>query len=63
METPPIIRRQRPGIKVQQTTVTLPGDEMTRLRQEAYAAKITVSMHVVNLIRKAWDIETTEEAA
>jgi len=57
MEAPPVIQRQRPGIKSQQTTITLPGDEMTRLRQEAYEQKITVSMHVINLVRKAWDQE------
>lgn len=63
MVLPPPIRRQRPGVKVQQTTITLPGNEMERLRKEAYAQRITVSLHVVNLIRAAWAAKDEEESA
>lgn len=52
----PTIRRQRHGIQVQQTTITLPGVEMAQLRREAHAQGITVSRHVVNLIRLAWSV-------
>ncbi len=55
MSSPTKIRRQRHGIQVQQITITLPGDEMARLRREAKREGITVSRHVVNLIRTATD--------
>lgn len=63
MVLPPVIRRQRPGVRVQQTTITLPGDEMERLRKEAYAEKVTLSMYVVALIREAWAMRDGEEVA
>ena len=57
MSAPITIRRQRHGINVQQITITLPGGEMVRLRREARAQGITVSRHVVSLIRLAWSIQ------
>lgn len=51
------IKRQSHGIKVQQTTITISGDEMGRLRREARSQEITVSRHVVNLIRLAWSVQ------
>lgn len=63
----PVIRRQAHGIKVQQITITLPGDEMARLRREAHRQGITVSRHVVNLIQCATALreqaETTAKVA
>lgn len=50
-----VIRRQPHGIKVEQTTITISRDEMTRLRREALEKGITVSRHVVELIRESWD--------
>lgn len=52
-----LIKRQPHGIKVQQTTITISGDEMGRLRREARSQEITVSRHVVNLIRLAWSVQ------
>ncbi len=66
MSAPPKIRRQRHGIQVQQITITLPGSVMGRLRQEAARQGITVSRHVVNLIRDAFsdaDANDQEEVA
>jgi hypothetical protein len=51
------IKRQPHGIRVEQTTITISGDEMARLRREARAKGITVSRHVVNMIRLAWSVE------
>jgi hypothetical protein len=56
MVLPPQIRRQRPGSRVQQTTVTLPGDDMERLRKEAYALRMTVSMYARNMMQELWQI-------
>lgn len=58
-----VIRRQAHGIRVQQITITLPGDEMTRLRREARQQGITVSRYVVNLIRLAWSVQGALSAA
>jgi len=55
--TPEKIRRQKHGIQVEQTTITLPGAQMARLRREAKAQGITVSRHVVSLIRLAWSVQ------
>jgi len=52
-----VIRRQSHGIKVEQTTITISGAEMARLRSEAKGQSITVSRHVVNLIRLAWSVQ------
>ncbi len=51
------IRRQPHGINVEQITVTISRDEMTRLRREALAKRITVSRHVVDLVRLAWSVQ------
>lgn len=51
------IRRQPHGIQVQQVTVTLPGNQMAHLRKEAGRQGITVSRHVVNLLRLAWSVQ------
>lgn len=51
MSEPQKIRRQRHGIQVQQITITLPGIEMERLRKDARRQGITVSRHIVNLLR------------
>lgn len=48
------IRRQAHGIKAVTQAITLPGGEMARLKREARDQEITVSRHVVNLIRAAW---------
>lgn len=58
-----LIKRQAHGIKVQQTTITISGDEMVRLRREARAQEITVSRHVINLIRAAWKAQETKQEA
>jgi hypothetical protein len=50
----PVIRRQPHGIKVQQTTITIAGEEMDRLRREARERGISVSRYVVELIRESW---------
>lgn len=52
MVLPPRIRRQRQGVKVQQTTISLPGDDMEWLRKQAFAEKITVSLYVRNLVQQ-----------
>lgn len=52
-----VIRRQRHGINVEQTTITISRDEMTRLRREAKGQGITVSRYVVNLLRLAWSVQ------
>lgn len=52
-----VIRRQRHGINVEQATITISRDEMARLRREARGQGITVSRHVVNLIRLAWSVQ------
>ncbi len=51
------MKRQRPGIRVEQTTITISGEEMARLRREARQQGITVSRYVVNLIRLAWSVQ------
>lgn len=62
MVLPPVIRRQRPGVRAQQITVSLPGAQMERLRKEAFAKKVTVSKHIADLLQSAWE-STDEEAA
>lgn len=57
------LRRQSHGIKVEQTTITISRDEMTRLRREALAQGISVSRHVVGLIREAWGESNAERDA
>lgn len=52
-----VIRRQEHGIKAISLSVTLPGNEMARLRREARQQGITVSRHIVNLIRLAWSVQ------
>lgn len=52
MVLPHQIRRQRPGVRVQQTTITLPAEDMEWLRKQAYAQRITVSLYVRNLIQE-----------
>lgn len=51
------IRRQAHGIRAVTQAITLPGNDMARLKREAGEQGITVSRHVVNLIRVAWDQE------
>lgn len=63
MEPPQPLRRQPHGSKVQQTTITIPAGDMTRLRKEAHADKITVSRHVVNAIRRDWALADALPAA
>lgn len=52
-----VIRRQEHGIRAVSLSITLPGTEMARLRREARGQGITVSRHVVNLIRLAWSVQ------
>lgn len=49
------VRRNQPhGIKAQQTTITISQDEMARLRDEALVKRVSVSRHVVDILRAAW---------
>jgi LDH2 family malate/lactate/ureidoglycolate dehydrogenase len=57
-----VIRRQRHGIQVEQTTITLPGAEMARLRQEARSHGVTVSRYIIALIRFAWSQQDAIDA-
>ena len=63
MQNGKVIRRQAHGIKVEQTSITISRDEMSRLRREAQAQGITVSRHVVNLIRLAWAVQSATAPA
>lgn len=53
----PGLKYQPHGIKAQQTTITLSGDEMTKVRREARSQGISVSLHIANLIRLAWSVQ------
>lgn len=49
------VRRNQPhGIKAQQTTITISQDEMARLRDEALVKRVSVSRHVVDILRATW---------
>jgi hypothetical protein len=52
-----VIRRQTHGIKVKQLTITLPGDDMERLRREALGQRTTASLRARDLIRLGWQAE------
>lgn len=52
-----IVRRQSHGIRVKQLSITLPGDQMDRLRREATAQGVTASLRVRDLIRLGWQAE------
>lgn len=52
-----VIRRQPHGIKVEQITLTISREEMSRLRREAQARGVTVSRYVVDLVRLAWSVQ------
>lgn len=62
MVLPPIMRRQRPGIRAQQTTISLPSDYMETLRKEAFKAGMSVSLYIATLVRESLDKKAREAA-
>lgn len=52
-----VTRRQEHGIKAEPITLTVAGEMKARLIREARRQDISVSRHVVNLVRLAWSVQ------